>query len=55
MAETKKIMRTLLGKVESNKMEKTVRVSFPRLVKHPVVGKIIKLSTKVLAHDEKMK
>ena len=43
MAETKKIMRTLLGKVESNKMEKTVTVRVPRLVKHPVVGKIIKL------------
>ena len=53
MAETKKIIRTLVGKVESNKMDKTVTVRVPRLVKHPVVGKIIKLSTKVHAHDEK--
>ena len=53
MVETKKTMRTLMGKVESNKMDKTVTVRVPRLVKHPVVGKIIKLSTKVHAHDEK--
>ena len=42
-----------MGKVESNKMDKTVTVRVPRLVKHPVVGKIIKLSTKVHAHDKK--
>ena len=53
MAEIKKIIRTLVGKVESNKMDKTITVRVPRLVKHPVVGKIIKLSTKVHAHDEK--
>ena len=55
MAETKKIIRTLVGKVESNKMDKTVTVRVPSLVKHPVVGKIIKLSTKVHVHDEKIK
>ena len=33
-------------------MDKTVSVSVERLIKHPVYGKYIRRSTKVLAHDE---
>jgi len=51
MSETKKIQRTLVGRVVSNKMDKTVSVSIERLIKHPVYGKYIRRTTKVLAHD----
>ncbi|MEK9771281.1 MAG: 30S ribosomal protein S17 [Nitrosomonadales bacterium] len=53
MVETQKIVRTLQGTVVSNKMEKTVTVMVERRVKHPIVGKVIKLSNKFHAHDEK--
>ncbi len=48
----KKIERTASGRVVSNKMDKTVSVSIERLVKHPVYGKYIRRTTKVMAHDE---
>ena len=43
--------KTLTGKVVSNKMDKTVVVLVSRQEKHPVVGKIIRKSTKLKAHD----
>ena len=45
--------RTLTGRVVSTKMKKTVAVEIERLVKHPVYGKFIRRTTKLLAHDEK--
>ena len=45
--------RTLTGRVVSTKMQKTVAVEIERLVKHPVYGKFIHRTTKLLAHDEK--
>jgi len=45
-------LRTISGKVVSNKMDKTVTVLVERVVKHPVYGKYIKRSTKIMAHDE---
>ena len=45
--------RTLTGRVVSTKMQKTVAVEIERLVKHPVYGKFIRRTTKLLAHDEK--
>jgi small subunit ribosomal protein S17 len=44
--------RLLTGKVVSNKMDKTIAVSVERLVKHPIYGKYIRRTTKLLAHDE---
>jgi small subunit ribosomal protein S17 len=44
--------RTLTGKVTSTKMDKTIAVVTERLVKHPMYGKFIRRSTKLLAHDE---
>ena len=44
--------RLLTGKVVSNKMDKTVAVSVESLVKHPMYGKYIRRTTKLLAHDE---
>lgn len=45
-------VRTVTGKVVSNKMDKTASVLVERLVKHPVYGKYVKKSTKFLVHDE---
>ena len=53
MSETAKIVRTLTGKVVSDKMDKTVVVLVERKVKHPIYGKVIRLSKKFHAHDEK--
>jgi small subunit ribosomal protein S17 len=44
--------RTVVGKVLSNKMQKTVVVVIERIVKHPKYGKILKRRTKLHAHDE---
>jgi small subunit ribosomal protein S17 len=43
--------RTLVGRVVSNKMDKTVTVLVERRVKHPVYGKYVVRSTKFHAHD----
>jgi small subunit ribosomal protein S17 len=51
MSEQKR-SRSLTGKVVSNKMDKTVSVMVERQVKHPLYKKYIRLSTKLLAHDE---
>jgi len=51
-ADRKKLKRTLVGKVVSNKMDKTVTVLVERRVKHPVYGKIVVKSNKYHAHDE---
>ncbi|MEW6591917.1 MAG: 30S ribosomal protein S17 [Pseudomonadota bacterium] len=52
MTEGKKVVRTLTGRVVSDKMDKTVTVLVERRVKHPVIGKVIRLSKKYHAHDE---
>ena len=54
MTETTKVAlkRTLVGKVVSDKMDKTVTVLIERHVKHPLYGKIIMRSNKYHAHDE---
>jgi small subunit ribosomal protein S17 len=49
---TDKIVRSLTGKVVSDKMNKTVTVLVERRVKHPLYGKVIRLSKKYHAHDE---
>lgn len=52
MSETSKIKRTLIGRVVSDKMQKTVTVLVERKVKHPVYGKVMTRSKKYHAHDE---
>ncbi len=44
--------RTVTGTVKSNKMDKTISVLVERRVKHPLYGKFMRRSTKLLAHDE---
>jgi len=45
-------VRTLQGKVTSDKMDKTITVLVERKVKHPLYGKFVTKSTKYHAHDE---
>ena len=51
MSETKKV--TLVGKVVSDKMDKTITVLVETQRKHPLYGKMVKYSKKYHAHDEK--
>ena len=53
MTEAKKsLKRTLIGKVVSDKREKTVTVLVERRVTHELYGKIVGKSSKYHAHDE---
>ena len=52
MSETTSIKRTLVGRVVSDKMEKTVTVLVERKVKHPMYGKVMVRSKKYHAHNE---
>jgi small subunit ribosomal protein S17 len=51
MSEENKTKRTLVGRVVSDKMDKTVSVAIERKIKHPVYGRYIRRTSKVLAHD----
>lgn len=44
--------KTKIGKVISNKMEKTIVVAIEESVKHPLYGKVVKRTYKLKAHDE---
>jgi len=54
MTETikKSFRHTLIGRVVSDKMQKTVTVMVERRVKHPLYGKYVAKSKKYHAHDE---
>lgn len=47
-----KIERRVVGKVVSNKGDKTITVLVERTVKHPIYNKILRRSTRLHAHDE---
>jgi len=47
------LRKVRIGKVVSNKMEKSIVVAVERKVKHPMYGKFVKKTTKFMAHDEK--
>ncbi len=52
MSEEQKKIRTLQGKVVSNKMNKTATVKLERHVKHPLYKKYVSRSTNLHVHDE---
>ena len=52
MSENEKKARSLVGRVVSTKREKTVTVLVERQTQHPLLGKIVRRSTKLHAHDE---
>ena len=51
-AVAKKTVRTLVGKVVSDKRSKTITVLIERRTKHELYGKIVAKSSKYHAHDE---
>lgn len=51
--EVRNLRKERIGKVVSNKMDKTITVEVLRKVKHPIYGKFMSKSKKFAAHDEK--
>ena len=47
-----KKQRLLVGRVTSNKMDKSITVAIERRIKHPLYGKFVRKTTKLHAHDE---
>ena len=52
MAEERNYRKVRIGKVVSDKMDKTVVVAIEYNVKHPLYGKVVKRTYKLKAHDE---
>ncbi len=53
VAEIKRNLRKeRIGKVVSDKMQKSIVMAVERKVKHPIYGKFIKKTTRFMAHDE---
>ena len=52
-AEKRSLRKVRVGKVVSNKMQKSIVVSIERRVPHPIYKKYFKKTTKLMAHDEK--
>ena len=52
MTQSRSTSRSLIGKVLSNKMQKTVIVEVVRIEQHSLYGKVVRRKTKLKAHDE---
>ena len=52
MEENRNFRKERVGKVVSNKMQKSITVAVHRKVKHPIYGKFVNRTTKFMAHDE---
>jgi small subunit ribosomal protein S17 len=52
-AETRNLRKERIGKVVSNKMQKSITIAVDRKVKHAIYGKFMNKTTKFMAHDEK--
>jgi len=50
--ETRNLRKIRVGRVVSDKMDKTIVVAVENRVRHPVIGKIVKRTYKLKAHDE---
>lgn len=53
MEEQRNLRKERVGRVVSNKMQKSITVAVERKIKHPIYGKFLKKTTKFMAHDEK--
>ncbi len=51
--EERNLRKERIGKVVSNKMQKSITIAIDRKVKHPIYGKFMNKTTKFMAHDEK--
>ena len=52
MENARNLRKTRVGRVVSDKMDKTIVVAVENRVKHPLIGKIVKRTYKLKAHDE---
>ena len=52
MSEERNHRKVRIGRVVSDKMDKTITVAIENSVKHPLYGKIVKRTYKLKAHDE---
>ncbi|RXK48213.1 30S ribosomal protein S17 [Aquirufa rosea] len=50
--EERNLRKVRIGKVVSDKMDKSITISVDRKVKHPLYGKFVQKTTKLMAHDE---
>lgn len=50
--QTRNARKERIGIVTSDKMDKSISVSIQRQIKHPIYGKFIKQTSKIMAHDE---
>ncbi|GAA4305743.1 30S ribosomal protein S17 [Nibribacter koreensis] len=51
--ETRNLRKERTGRVVSNKMDKSITVVVESRMKHPIYGKFLSKSKKLMAHDEK--
>ncbi|MBY0434783.1 MAG: 30S ribosomal protein S17 [Cyclobacteriaceae bacterium] len=51
--EERNLRKERVGRVVSNKMQKSITIAIDRKVKHPIYGKFMNKTTKLMAHDEK--
>jgi small subunit ribosomal protein S17 len=51
--QERNLRKERIGKVSSNKMQKSITVVIDRKVKHPIYGKFMSKTSKFMAHDEK--
>ena len=50
--EERKLRKVRIGKVVSDKMDKSITLTVDRKVKHPLYGKFVQKTSKLMAHDE---
>lgn len=50
--EKRNLRKSRVGVVSSNKMDKSITIIVERKIKHPIYGKFVKKSKKLMAHDE---
>ncbi len=50
---SRSVRKERIGIVISDRMDKTILVAVQRQIKHPIYGKFIKKTTKLMAHDER--
>ncbi|WPP52508.1 30S ribosomal protein S17 [Catalinimonas niigatensis] len=53
MSTERNLRKERIGLVVSNKMDKSITIAVQRKLKHPMYGKFIGKTTKLMAHDEK--
>jgi small subunit ribosomal protein S17 len=51
--EERNLRKSRVGVVSSNKMEKSITIKVERKFRHPIYGKFIMKTKKLMAHDEK--